>query len=161
MKHSSGSRSCLFLMEMIVAILFFSLVSAVCLQVFTKAHLLSEDASDLSAAVIQTESAAELLKHSESSGNDSFARLLKNEYPDSVKEEDIYSVYFDENWDDCEAGEGVYIMKIHPVKEEDFTSCEIRTYHMKDTAADRTDSGADNALIYDISFKLHAAETIN
>lgn len=161
MKHSSGSRSCLFLMEMIIAILFFSLVSAVCLQVFTKAHLLSEDASDLSAAVVQTESVAELLKHSESSGNASFAELLKNEYSNYAKEESIYSVYFDENWNNCEAGEGFYIMKIHPVKEEDFTSCVIRTYHMKDSVLDSADNKTDNALIYDISFKLHAAETVN
>ena len=40
MKQKS-SRSALFLMELIFSILFFALASAVCVQLFVKAHLLS------------------------------------------------------------------------------------------------------------------------
>lgn len=56
MKHS---RSSLFLMEMIIAILFFSLASAVCIQLFTRSHLLSTQTVNQNHAVIQAQNLAE------------------------------------------------------------------------------------------------------
>ncbi len=58
MKSDSSSRSGLLLMEIILAILFFSLISALCLQVFVKAHTLSQDTRKLDAAVRQADSVA-------------------------------------------------------------------------------------------------------
>lgn len=52
MKRTSNSRSSLFLIELIIAILFFSLVSAVCLRAFARSHILTENARDLNAALI-------------------------------------------------------------------------------------------------------------
>ena len=43
--------SSLFLLELILAVLFFSVASALCIQIFTKAHLMSQDARDLNFAV--------------------------------------------------------------------------------------------------------------
>ena len=43
---SSSSRSGLLLMEIIIAILFFSLASAICLQLFVKAHNLGQDTQE-------------------------------------------------------------------------------------------------------------------
>lgn len=56
MKHS---RSSLFLMEMIVAILFFSLASAVFIQLFAKSHTLSKQTVNQNHAVIQAQNLAE------------------------------------------------------------------------------------------------------
>ncbi len=56
MKHS---RSSLFLMELIVAILFFSLASAVCMQLFAKAHTLSKKSINENHAVNEAVSLAE------------------------------------------------------------------------------------------------------
>ena len=56
MKHS---RSSLFLMEMIIAILFFSLASAVCIQLFARSHLLSTQTVNQNHAVIQAQNLAE------------------------------------------------------------------------------------------------------
>ena len=61
MKSDSSSRSGLLLMEIILAILFFSLISALCLQVFVKAHTLSQDTRKLDAAVGQADSVASVL----------------------------------------------------------------------------------------------------
>ncbi len=48
MKHRNRAQSSsLFLLELILAILFFSLASAVCVQFFVKSHLLSRDARNL------------------------------------------------------------------------------------------------------------------
>ena len=65
MKRTSNSRSSLFLIELIIAILFFSLVSAVCLKAFTRSHILNQDARDLNAALTRVESTAELLRAGE------------------------------------------------------------------------------------------------
>ena len=40
MKHNKTS---LFLMELIMAILFFSLASAICIEIFVKAHFINEE----------------------------------------------------------------------------------------------------------------------
>lgn len=56
MKHS---RSSLFLMEMIIAILFFSLASAVCIQLFARSHLLSTRTVNQNHAVIWAQNLAE------------------------------------------------------------------------------------------------------
>ena len=61
MKSDSSSRSGLLLMEIILPILFFSLISALCLQVFVKAHTLSQDTRKLDAAVRQADSVASVL----------------------------------------------------------------------------------------------------
>ena len=61
MKKLSSSRSELLLMEIILSILFFSLASAVCLQLFVKASLLGRDTAELDMAVRCAVSAAELL----------------------------------------------------------------------------------------------------
>ena len=58
MKRTSNSRSSLFLIELIIAILFFSLVSAVCLRAFARSHILTENARDLNAALMHVESTA-------------------------------------------------------------------------------------------------------
>ena len=49
--NRKGSKSALFLMELILAILFFAAASAVCVQLFVKAHLMSQDTVDLNRAV--------------------------------------------------------------------------------------------------------------
>ena len=47
-RRSRAQSSSLFLMELILAILFFSVTSAVCVQFFVKSHLLSRDSKILS-----------------------------------------------------------------------------------------------------------------
>lgn len=56
------SGSSLFLMELILAILFFSVASAVCVQLFARAHTASEQSAALNRAVLAAESAAESFK---------------------------------------------------------------------------------------------------
>lgn len=53
------SKSSLFLMELIIVIFFFSLTSAVCLQVFVKAHLVDKESMHLSAASLMATNVGE------------------------------------------------------------------------------------------------------
>ncbi|MDO5601406.1 MAG: hypothetical protein Q4G07_01425 [Oscillospiraceae bacterium] len=59
------SKSSLFLMELIIAILFFAVSSALCIQLFVYAHNKTQASRDLNFAMTQCESAAELYRASE------------------------------------------------------------------------------------------------
>lgn len=54
-----SSKSSLFLMELIIVILFFSLASAVCIQLFVKAHTLDDDTVSVTHLGIAVQDAAE------------------------------------------------------------------------------------------------------
>lgn len=72
--------SSLFLMELILAILFFSIASAVCVQFFVKSHLLSRESRVLSQAVNECSNIAEVFDASEGTGD--AVSLLKANFPD-------------------------------------------------------------------------------
>lgn len=63
MRKQSSNRSGLLLIEIIIAILFFSVVSAICLQLFVKSHNLSKDSESLVSAVNQVTSVMEQLQY--------------------------------------------------------------------------------------------------
>lgn len=60
--YRSGSKSGLFLMELIIAIVFFALASAICIRFFVRAHLNSTRSGDLGAAISIAQNAAEAYK---------------------------------------------------------------------------------------------------
>ena len=62
MRHRLQRRSNLFLMEIILAILFFSIASAVCIRLFARAHVQSEETAALNHAVLIASGAAEALE---------------------------------------------------------------------------------------------------
>lgn len=88
MRRKANTRSSLFLMELIIAILFFSLASAVCLRMFAKSHELSTDAAALNHAVSEASDMAESLRY------------------DLVHSADLSSLtlvsYYNETWNACE-----------------------------------------------------------
>ena len=67
MDRHNNTRSSLFLIELIIAILFFSLGSAVCVQAFAKAHTLTAQARDLSFASSTVSAAANVIKSTDGS----------------------------------------------------------------------------------------------
>ena len=98
MRRKANTRSSLFLMELIIAILFFSLASAVCLRMFAKSHELSTGASTLNHAVNEASDLAESLHYDLVHGSDLVSLDL------------VY--YYDENWNRCEGedADAAYVM---------------------------------------------------
>ena len=74
------SSSNLFLMELIVALLIFSVSSAACVSIFMKAHQMSERASALGVATDQVSGAAELIRGCGSIGE--IEETFREEYPE-------------------------------------------------------------------------------
>lgn len=82
MTHKYTShKSSLFLLELILAILFFSIASAVCVQLFVKSHLLSRQAEILSIAVNECSDVAEIILSADTDAE--MLTRLKNAYPEA------------------------------------------------------------------------------
>ena len=94
MDKQRGSKLSLFLMELIVAILFFSLSAAVCVRLFVHAHLMAERTENLSSAVIWSQNLSE--SFTALKGN---LEEISDLYPDSYLTEDTLVLFFDENWE--------------------------------------------------------------
>ena len=106
-----NNTSSLFLMELILAVLFFSVASALCIQIFTKAHLMSQDARDLNFAVNEVSSMAEQM--SDGTLQDAAA-------------------YYDSSYASCEKADAVYVLTVHYEPEDTLLKAHISM----DTIAD-------------------------
>ena len=62
MNHSPNSHSRMFLMELIIAILFFSLAGAICLRMFAVSRKMSDDTTALNMAMNQASNVAVLYR---------------------------------------------------------------------------------------------------
>ena len=60
MDRQMHSKTSLFLMELIIAILFFSISGAICVQLFVKAHMLSETSVEMNNSVLWTQNISEV-----------------------------------------------------------------------------------------------------
>ena len=144
MKHS---RSSLFLMEMIIAILFFSLASAVCIQLFARSHLLSTQTVNQNHAVIQAQNLAESYLSLE--GNVAAMQDLFS--PSELTDENTLRLAFDSSWTLCTAEDnaGFYAeLKSTPAEETGIMKGEITVY----------DVSTPESPIYTLSVMLHTAE---
>lgn len=131
MKKHSSSRSGLFLMEIIIAILFFSVVSAICLQLFVKAHNLGQNTEELDAAVRQAGSAADILSRSKEP-----MEQLEEIYPDSDMDKTGGLIYFAKDFQNCGKEDAVYCLKIATGTEDDGLCTYNITFYANDEADD-------------------------
>lgn len=102
----SGSKSLLFLMEQLLAILIFALCVTACMRIFVEAHETAADAHDLSCALIAAKNGVECFK---ATGGDMDQTMLlldgKYVYPEAT-------VYFDSEWKTCRYPEAAYTLRL-------------------------------------------------
>lgn len=106
-----NNTSSLFLLELILAVLFFSVASALCIQIFTKAHLMSQDARNLNFAVNEVSSMAEQMPD------------------DSLQDA---AAYYDSSYVSCKKADAVYVLTVHYEPEDTLLKAHISM----DTVAD-------------------------
>ncbi len=119
MKHRNRAKSSsLFLLELILAILFFSLAVAVCVQFFVKSHILSRDAQRLNHAVNECSGIAEIVNTS--GGMTDAAEVISGIYPDasftdSEENGDVPSVsaliFYDKDFIPCAEKDKAYVLQ--------------------------------------------------
>ena len=110
MKVRESSKSSLFLLELMISIVFFALAAAGCVQVFAKAHMLSQEASRLDMAVSVAQSLAE-----ECSGS----RMEDNQR------------YYDELGNVCGKEDGVYLAEILQTEQAGMNQIHITVMDME------------------------------
>lgn len=143
MMHKNRPRSSsLFLMELILAILFFSIASAVCVQFFVKSHLLSHDSNALNHAANECAGAAEIIEAADdiTDSIEMFRRL----YPNGAYSDNQLVIYYDDTFSACNESNAFYFLTVHIEK-----SGQMLTADMQFTE--------DANIIYELSTKHHIA----
>ncbi len=116
MKQKS-SRSALFLMELIFSILFFALASAVCVQLFVKAHLLSVSTQELNHALTSAQSAAACLQAKQGDAAAALGVLGSEGTADTL--------YYNADWQPCAAADAAYTLQLLPAQAEETTNIVV------------------------------------
>lgn len=93
--NKSKSRTSLVLMELIISILFFSLASAVCVQLFVNAHITSKKTEELNNAIGITQSITEVMN-----GTDGSLNSVKDFYKNAEGGNDYFVIYYNENFEE-------------------------------------------------------------
>ena len=107
MRSQSGSRSSLFLIELIIAILFFSLGAAVCVQAFAKAHTLTAQARDLSFASSTVSSAASVVRYTDGALED-----IQTYFPGAFADGEDIAVCYGSDLAPCGPEGAAYTLRI-------------------------------------------------
>ena len=96
MERTPAKRSSLFLLELMIAILFFCLASAVCVQIFVKAHTISRETQELNTALEKVSGYTELF------------------LADALTEDT--EVFYDADWKECSKDEASYeiVIRVEP-----------------------------------------------
>lgn len=158
MVHKSRARtSSLFLMELILAILFFSITSAVCVQFFVKSHILSQNSQALTQAVNECSAVAEICK---TAGSVTEAeQQMQINYPHASASEAeadsnarMFCLYYDENFQFCQENFKVYEMTVH-ISETD----SMLLSDMKVTDTRKSSDTENSHLIYQLNTSHHIA----
>lgn len=180
MTRHNQQQSRLFLLEITLAILFFSLASAVCLRCFAKSHILSTQAAELNQAVSQSENIAELLRslpENDRKDAQKISNVLQLEYPavnfsatdmdtdididtDTDTDTEIdsaqkswgsWSLYFDSDWNSCQQAQAVYQIQIQAFCED-----SVILFHLNAESVSSSLDSSDS--IYQLDLKLSAKD---
>lgn len=122
MRRKTVRNSSLFLLELVVAIFFFCLASAVCVRFFVKSHTISQDTHNLDMAVNEAASIAEIFRSEED-----VLSFLGTQFPDGtvdVNQED-FSLYYNESWSLSSEDSAFYTLSLDMNTEKDFCSAVI------------------------------------
>ena len=120
MNQQPTRRSSLFLMELIIAILFFSLAATVCVRFFVKSYTLEQESQKLNHAVNAATSIAEIFRNQEQPFS-----LLAEEYPYGEQAENAYYIYYDINWSLCTSSNAVYTVLLQTAENDTFIIGDI------------------------------------
>lgn len=140
MNRTGKSQASLFLIELILAVLFFSLGSSICIRVFAQASLISREAADLSFASSQVSSAAAVFRSSDDPAADA-ARFFSG----AETEPDGFSVFYDESRTLCTEEQAVYTMTVTLSETDGMIHAHISM------------SGSDGEIIYKLDLNYPAA----
>lgn len=107
MNTKARSKSGLFLMELIIVIMFFSLSAAICMQIFANAKVKADYSRNVTNASFAAESVAEIYKESHGS-----LKAVAEKYKGAFETDSIFVVHFDKEWQVTDADKAKYTMTL-------------------------------------------------
>lgn len=115
MKKRQVKRSGIFLLELMIVILFFCVTSAVCVRLFVKSHVISQDTRNLNMAVNQVSEAAEVFR----AGAD-MEKFIEHEFQNYEKGTGnfLYQIYYDENWEPAGKEEASFCLTVEILEKD-------------------------------------------
>ena len=137
-----NSKSSLFLIETIIAVLFFSICSAICVEIFAKAYTVSCDTQSLNGAVNLCTSTAELFY----GYNGDLSKVQNTVDPRrmSTYQNGILTFYYDEKFNLCHMGDAAYYLNMYDKRRDDMMVSYISFIRC-----------SDRALLYDLDCSLY------
>lgn len=149
MRTQTHSKSSLFLIEMLFSLLFFSIIAALCIQVFVQSHTLSKKSENLNEAQNLASSLAEVIIASE--GDSSSIRTY---FPEAVFSEDQIFLYYDSDWNLTSEENSSYVL---------FTALQQKDFTLSGTISvseNRKNPKEKENEIYSLSFRHHIPKTV-
>ena len=101
------SKSSMFLLEILINILLFSILCVCSLQFFIKSYQLTENTTTLHHAVTACNNVAAIFQSSDNSVD-----TIKEVYPNAIEEKGLIYIYFDENYQECDSQKVAYYMTV-------------------------------------------------
>lgn len=105
--HHRERKSHLFFIEFLIVLLFFLIVSTVCLRLFVYARQVTDSSDALSHAQTTAASVAEII-----SATDGSLSALAEFFPEANVSEDTLTMTYDRNFDSCPAENASYTMTV-------------------------------------------------
>lgn len=137
MNNTSSSKTGLFLMELIIAILFFSVSGAICVQLFVQSHLISKDSVELNHGVEWCQNVAEAFYGCNGNAEE-MMQLFEHSYIGNAAEAGAtFYLNFDKNFQPTPEerekssytpSDHAYKVSVHIFEEERLLNCNIIAY---------------------------------
>ena len=119
------SKSSLFLIELIIAVLFFALASTVCIQMFVRGHMINISNSEKEHAIMLTQSLAESYEATDGDVN-AMAKL----FDDAIIAGDSINFCYDSDWNAINEDEAVYKVSLTSAIDGNFSNASIVTVNL-------------------------------
>lgn len=136
MSTSAAHKSRLFLLELLLMILFFSVAAAICVQLFAKAHTTRCKSQQLTHAVSLTENVSAVLESHGFSPD-----TLKDFWPQgTIQEKNTFCLSLTDDWNPCAEASSPYLLQVTFSEQKTFACAEVRIlkktidseiYHLK------------------------------
>lgn len=126
MSTSDAHKSSLFLLELLLMILFFSIAAAICVQLFASAHTTSQKSQQLTHAVCWSENVSSVLTSQGFSPD-----TLKEYWPQGTTQGTMFCLSLTKDWDPCTDVSAPYILQVSFSSEDDFVSANLQILQRK------------------------------
>lgn len=128
MNRYKKSKTSLFLMELVITILFFSICAAVCMQLFVRTHVLGQKTQELNHAVCEAQGFAEVMRGTNGELDDIIAY-----YPNAVSDgESFFEIFYDSDFNKCDVDSAVYVADVTLTPNGAIQNMDIKIVRLSD-----------------------------